>query len=357
LLICGCLATVAQTANITGKLTGEYPAVLKLSMVDTDLHFIDSVFVSSDGSFSFSQKLKTAGIFQLQGFENDHILVIVSPGDDIHIETSGKGMAVSPVIKGSNDTYLLYKYGNKLDSIGGKKEQAEKIVKTGAVTDEQKEIRRKAMSEFELLTRMQDSLVIDLFNQHPGSMSCLFFMNILAPATYPLLFARVDSALMANYPGNVYVEDLHQKLRPILFMSPGMLAPEIIQPDTSGKMHKLSDYRGKYVLIAFWASWCGPCRRDIPLLKEIYKQYKDKDFEIFAVSLDRSAPAWKAAITVNDLSWVNLGDMKYFDSKPAKDYGVSGIPYKMLIDPEGKIIAKNLRGLDIQAKLLEIFGE
>ncbi|MGB0165685.1 MAG: peroxiredoxin family protein [Luteibaculum sp.] len=131
----------------------------------------------------------------------------------------------------------------------------------------------------------------------------------------------------------------------------GELAPEIKQKDPNGKEIALSDLRGKYVLIDFWASWCGPCRRENPNVVQAFEKYNKakfrdgKGFEVFSVSLDRSKESWVKAIEQDQLDWpYHVSDLGYWNSAPAKTYGVNSIPSSYLIDPDGVIIAKNLRG-------------
>lgn len=135
-------------------------------------------------------------------------------------------------------------------------------------------------------------------------------------------------------------------------------APEIAMSNTKGKEMKLSDLRGSYVLIDFWASWCGPCRRENPNVVRAYQKYKkakfkDGDgFEIFSVSLDSDIPRWEAAIKKDGLDWKHhVSDLKKWDNEAAAMYGVSSIPMSFLVDPNGIIVAKNLRGIELHRQL------
>lgn len=136
----------------------------------------------------------------------------------------------------------------------------------------------------------------------------------------------------------------------------GEKAPDFTLADTEDRPVKLSDHFGKYILLDFWAAWCGPCRKENPNVVEAFQKYKDKGFDVFGVSLDRTKEAWLKAIEKDKLTWTHVSDLIYWQSAPAALYGVRAIPANFLISPEGVIVAKNLRGEDLQAKLAEIFG-
>ena len=161
-----------------------------------------------------------------------------------------------------------------------------------------------------------------------------------------------------NFSYNSYFKSFEKKVNKIKSVSIGSVAPEVILSDTTGKDIALSSLRGKYVLLDFWAGWCGPCRMENPNILKNYLKYKDKGFEVYQVSLDRSRSDWVNAIKKDNLIWYNVSDLKYFQSEAAAIYNIDRIPKGFLLDPNGVIIAKDieLRGNRLGEKLNEIFN-
>ena len=171
------------------------------------------------------------------------------------------------------------------------------------------------------------------------------------------LHKEIIKALYEKYPDHPIIAERYKvESAPASSTSVGALAPELAFENPEGKIMKLSDLRGKVVLLDFWASWCGPCRKENPNVVKVYHKYHDKGFEIYSVSLDRDKASWIKAIEADGLIWTNhVSDLGYWNSQGAKIYGVNSVPATFLIGKDGRIIAKNLRGGALENALKELF--
>ncbi|RHO71874.1 AhpC/TSA family protein [Parabacteroides sp. AF48-14] len=202
----------------------------------------------------------------------------------------------------------------------------------------------------------EDGYDIDsLIAKYPDSPAAAFYLYRYFTYQLPLddlkaTRARISPAL-ADCP---YVKDLDGIIKQLENVQIGKTAPEFSLPDTAGVSVSLSDFRGKYVLLDFWASWCPPCRRENPNVVKAFNEYKDKNFTIIGISLDKDKSKWLKAIADDNLTWTHLSDLKYWDSEIPALYGVRGIPANVLLDPDGVIVAKNITGEDLHQKLKEV---
>lgn len=207
----------------------------------------------------------------------------------------------------------------------------------------------------------KDALILNRLSQlmldHKTDLATLMFLDNFS--TDKKVVGEVLTALHQKYPTHSLVVENYNKINsPQFRTSAGQIAPELEFANPEGKILKLSDLRGKVVLIDFWASWCGPCRRENPNVVNLYAKYNSKGFEVFSVSLDNNKAKWVEAIQKDNLSWPNhVSDLKGWSSAAAKLYGVNSIPCTFLIDKDGRIIAKGLRGDELGQKLKQIFGE
>jgi peroxiredoxin len=170
---------------------------------------------------------------------------------------------------------------------------------------------------------------------------------------YKLMQHAVNCAKAAD-PNSKYTQEIENKFTKEASLMDGAVAPDIQLKSPEGNIIKLSSLKGKVVLIDFWASWCGPCRRENPNVRRVYQRFKDKGFEIYGVSLDNDASRWKGAIAADQLEWLHVSDLMGWQSSAAQLYQVHSIPQTILLDREGRIIAKGLRGEQLEEKLAEL---
>ena len=206
----------------------------------------------------------------------------------------------------------------------------------------------------------QEVILKGFVTAHPASYISLMVINLLgrqgaAPTEVESLYNSLDPSLKELEIAKMIKKSIDgQKVTDV-----GSMAPDFSQPDVNGNQVKLSSFRGKYVLVDFWASWCGPCRAENPNVVKAYNKYKGKNFTVLGVSLDKPGATadWQGAIKSDGLTWTQVSDLKFWKNEAAVLYLVQSIPANFLIDPNGKIVAKNLRGTDLEDKLAELLGK
>ena len=222
------------------------------------------------------------------------------------------------------------------------------------------EFQNTLQAKLKALQTEQEGVLKTYIRENPNSyLSLLALSSLGGPSADPKelepLYTGLSDALKsseAGYAMKISIDELKST-------AIGAIAPDFTQNDADGHPIKLSSFRGKYVLIDFWASWCGPCRQENPNVVRAYNKYKGQKFTIIGVSLDRpdGKADWMAAVKNDGLTWTQVSDLKYWNNEAAALYFVRSIPQNYLIGPDGKIVGKNLRGADLENKLAEIFGK
>lgn len=214
---------------------------------------------------------------------------------------------------------------------------------------------KKLEPRFDELEAKEKSITRDYLDKHPGSPIAMYALNEFAgyeinPTEVEPVFKKLDKKIRRSQAGLAFEKRIKAAKRTAV----GQPALDFSQAAADGKPISLASLRGKYVLVDFWASWCGPCRAENPNVVRAYSKYKGKGFEILGVSLDDKKDKWLAAIQADNLSWIHVSDLKGWKNAAAELYSIRAIPQNLLIDPQGVIIAKNLRGEALETKLGEV---
>ena len=354
LFSCGGTDATGEKVVITGNLQNVPQGVVVLSQyTDSRPKVLDTLEIKSNGDFSFEFDSISAPTFYELNLYGQRVVKLALFTEDVDVKFNFSD-PTSLQIEGSKDSKEMLKLEKLMEEYQVKVNQLneryyEAMSKNDAAVIQQ--IQVDAMT----LESQQVVSVKEMIESMGNSFASLAAIGLLNPQNdFPFIDALVTK-LNDNYPGSPAILQMKQQLDELRALAVGQEAPDIVLPDPSGKSTKLSDLRGKYVLIDFWAAWCKPCRQENPNVVRLYTQYNSKGFEVFGVSLDRSREDWIKAIADDRLNWTQVSDLLYFNSAAAELYQIQAIPATYLIDPDGKIIAKDLRGPSLEAKLAELF--
>lgn len=374
----GLLAACSNNSNqfsISGTLQNTSQDTVYLAHLGLqNIAIVDSAAVAEDGTFSFTYPAESADFYLLRTTPRNYITLVPGPGEVLEVTADIQDLGKTYKVTGSYDSQLLLNMRRELDNSVAKMDSLGEVFRAYIDSANFQQVRSSLNEQSQKIMNNQREFTFRFIKNNLGSLSTMMALYqqiaprryVLNPETDLVYFQMVDSALMKNYPELASVKALHRQVQDIEqhiasrkaqanAIVIGMEAPEITLPNPEGQMIALSSLRGKYVLVDFWASWCRPCRIENPNLVAAYNKYHESGFEIYQVSLDKTRDNWIKGIEDDNLAWTQVSDLKFWQSEAAKTYKIQSIPANFLLDKEGKIIAKNLRGDALQAKLSELF--
>lgn len=371
--------TVKGTIKNIEKLAAQYPALFRNDSMKVFLYEVpfgndsppvqlDSAYVTSkSNSFTLSGQPENSGMLDVM-LENGPMIPLINDVNDISLEIDLDNKEQFYTVKGSKASQQLR------DFIAGYSERSNLAEHAFKNLDSLK------------LINSNDSALLGATNQKNNSLEAIntYSKQFLSTVDHPQLSTFILGTISATLPTNEFEAELNRQLQKFPGDSNlqhlrqqfearkaqinaqqqkqnenswvGKKAPELLLPDKNGKPISLSSFKGKYVLVDFWASWCKPCREENPNVVKAFNEFKNKNFTILGVSLDREKQNWLEAIEQDRLSWTHVSDLAFWDSKAVEIYKFEGIPFNVLIDPSGTVVAENLRGDQLKGKLSEVLN-
>jgi len=324
---------------------------------------IDSGKLSQDGSYKLKGVSKEQNLYLLT-IDHKPVSILINDNDDIRLSADLNTSFSSPYISNSDATKSLYTFLKRFRSsdsmLAATYNTMDTLAKQNPNDSSLIILQSKGAQELQSLSAyMKD------FIKKSNSPAAIYYALSVAASKNVVNIQELDSLATqaaGRFKGHSGLEAMKTAIAQAKSSNNtnegaswvDKQAPNLTMNDINGKPVSISDFKGKYVLIDFWASWCGPCRKENPNVVAAYNKYKDKNFTILGVSLDQDKDSWVQAIKNDNLAWAQMSDLKQWQSAAVSTYNIEGIPFNVLIDPTGKVIAQELRGPALEQKLAEV---
>ncbi|WP_428331123.1 redoxin domain-containing protein [Mucilaginibacter sp.] len=355
-LICSCkdssVFTIAGTVNNPGSLK----TVFLLEADSSQVSVIDSTNLSDQGKFQFKHKAPYANLYKLR-IGGSIFDLIAKNGDEIDFTTSLTDNTHGYQITGSSESDKIKEF-NKISNFY--------IDKSSKLTQEYQDKAQALGKESDSLIAIYKPMfmknmdaysveILKFVNANKTSLAGFYAATSLDQVKYETQLIAYADAIKDNFKDNPAVGHFVKQMEDIKPISIGHKAPDFTIVGIDGKAIKLSDYKGKYVMLDFWASWCAPCRAENPNVVKQYAIYKSLGLNILGISLDNDKAKWQQAVTADKLVWSHGSDLKSFEGATERLYHIEAIPSNFIIDPQGNIVAKNVTGADLEEFLNKTF--
>jgi len=368
--------TKDKTFEVKGRITNNPAKMIYLEEIPVatmQRMLLDSALLDKDGNYKLEAKTGEASVFNLRLDQNTYPLAaMVNDASRITVNASfnpaNNQFAESYEVKGSAGSQemkdFMFGFNSKLQSVFYMDSRADSLRKTGAADSVLAGLENERTNTAADIKKLTMDFIARYSNPAVTAFEVGYFQSTANNPAFKLTpltdeeVAAVFSQLAVKFPDHQGIAAVKRSLDAQIQNTPvriGKPAPEFSLPGVDGNEIALSSFRGKYLLVDFWASWCKPCRYENPNLVRVFNKYKDKNFTILGVSLDQPGKKedWLNAIREDGLTWTHVSDLMFWQSPVVPLYRIEGIPYNVLLDPEGKVIASGLHGEALDAKLME----
>ncbi len=322
---------------------------LKKVLLYQNNELIDSAFLNENQEFKFTRVAPIADFYNLS-LNDQNITFVAQNGDELEFKMDLNKPSGSYEVEGNEASEKLQIF-NELSAKYTKvfaEIQEEFVQKVSENPELQDSLNKVLGPRYEQNLQAYSEAAFKFGKEQTDNLAGFYAMSTLDQVKFEQPLIEYAAKIKGKFPQNQAVNQFIKRMDAIAPLSIGRMAPAFDLPTADGKVIRLADFKGKYVLIDFWASWCGPCRQENPNIVRLYNRFKDKNFTILGVSLDDDKADWLKAIKDDGLNWTQVSELKRWDSPIANLYKIESIPASFLLDPQGKIIAKNLRGADLE---------